>query len=221
MRSSRPQVRTPSFARMFHVEPRRCSRGRAPEDLDARHRMFHVEPLAPCDGPAPAGPNALNRPTKGSEGRFSRTLRRCASAARHQVGTLATHRGVSRGTVKRRIRGLGSVPAFHSGRPQVGISSPIGTACRYTTVSARIDGACGCGCRRARGCGRCWPASCRRIRRRPRRAVGQRDRRTAAGLLRSTRRRTGPRGARGRAISLHGSVGEDTSDASRRTAGDA
>ena len=33
-----------------------------------RHDISHVEPLAPCDGPVPAGPNAINRPSKGSEG---------------------------------------------------------------------------------------------------------------------------------------------------------
>ena len=144
--------------------------------------MFHVEPLALCGSSrrrrvrswrplAPAGTH--QRPRSRACGRPGALWR----ARPPQVGTLATHRGVSRGTVEHRTRGLGSAPAVHGGRPQVWTSSPIGTA-RGCTSTARS--AVGVG--EPAAASRCWPASCRRIRRRPRRAVAQRDRTTAAGF---------------------------------------
>jgi hypothetical protein len=114
--------------------------GPAPEDLDAR---------APHVSRGTAGamrrPSARRskRPEPADQG-FRRTVQQDTAALCQrgppQVGTLATHRGVSRGTAKHRIRGLGSVPAFHSGRPQVGISSPIGTARRYTSTARSAVG---------------------------------------------------------------------------------
>ena len=95
-----------------------------------------------------------------------------------------------------RTRGLGSAPAVTAGARQVGPCRPIGTA-RGSTSTARSLWVSASP--RLRAAGRRWPASCRRTRRRPRRAVAQRERRLLLVRLRSTRGRTGSREARGRA----------------------
>ena len=90
--------------------------GPAPEDLDAR---------APHVSRGTAGamrrPSARRskRPEPADQG-FRRTVQKDAAALCQrgppQVGTLATHRGVSRGTAKHRIRGLGSASRLESPR---------------------------------------------------------------------------------------------------------
>jgi hypothetical protein len=128
---------------------------------------------------------------------------------RDPPGTFASNR-------QHDTRGPGSAPALHDGRPQVWTVSPH----RYAAWNH------GDGARSAVGVGelaaasRCWPEVAQASRRRPRRAAVQRDRRL---LLVFCARPAGVPGRerRGRAISWHRSVGENTSHASRRTAGDA